>query len=196
MFTGVQVIALLTTYRYLLIFPVAFVEGPIISIICGWLIATGVLNFFLTYLILITANLAGDTLYYAIGYWGGPAFIRRFGKWFKLDLEQVEKMKNYFDNHGGKIILAGKVTPHFAAAAMLVGAGLSKYRFSLFFYYSFLTELVKGIVLLAIGYYLGYAYKQITVYLDYFGSAISILTVLAIVGAVYYFRKNKKQKMI
>ena len=194
MFTGAQVIALFTTYRYALIFPIAFVEGPIISIICGWLVAVGVLNLFVVYVLLIVANLTGDVLYYFLGYWGGPPLIRRFGKWLKIDLGQVEKMKNYFDQHGGKIIVTGKVTPHFAAAAMLAGAGLARYRFALFLYYCVVTELIKCIILLAIGYYLGYAYKQITVYLDYVGASISIATVVLIVMVVYHLRRKKKQK--
>lgn len=191
MLTTVQAIALLTTYRYLIIFPIAFLEGPIISIICGWLVALGTLNVLSVYFLLISANLIGDLFYYALGYWGGIKLIKRFGYWFRINLEDVEKMKNYFDQHGGKIILAGKVTPHFAAGAMLAGAGLAKYRLSLFLRYSLITELIKTAIFLVIGFYLGYAYERIIVYLDYFGAALSILAVIIILIAVYFFRKSR-----
>jgi len=190
--TTAQIIGLISTYRYVIIFPIAFLEGPIIAIICGWLVAQGLLNFFLIYLLLVLANILGDVIYYALGYWGGRPLIRKWGHWLKLDLEQAEKMKNHFDNHGGKILMAGKIVPHFAVAAVLVGAGLARYGFSLFLRYCLLTELVKTGALLILGFYLGDAYQKITVYFDYLGAIISILIVVIIIALIYYFRKNKR----
>lgn len=185
-----QAVALLETYRYLLIFPIVFVEGPIITVICGWLVATGQLNFFLIYLLIITANLSCDSMYYAIGYWGGPAVIKRWGYWFRINLEQTIKLKNHFDNHGGKILLVAKITPHFAATVGLAGAGLAHYRFRLFFRYCASTEVIKTLVFLLVGYFIGDAYQEIVNYLNYFGAIISLAMVCLLVYGFYYWRKS------
>jgi len=194
MFTVAQVVTLLKAYGYLLIFPIAFVEGPIIAVICGWFSALGILNFFIAYLILILANLLGDAFYYGIGYWGGLPLIKKWGAWLNLNLEQTVKLKNHFDNHGGKILLAAKITPHLAAAAVLAGAGLARYSFYRFVRYSLTIELVKTATLMLVGYLVGDAYQKIVIYLDYVGAILSAILILALVGGFYYWRKSLNNK--
>ncbi len=194
--TLAQVIVLLETYRYVLIFPIAFFEGPIIAVICGWLSALGILNIFFVYFVLILANLLGDTGFYLIGYWGGPTVIKKWGHWLNLDLEQTLKLKNHFDNHGGKILLTAKITPHLAAAAVLAGAGLAKYSFTRFIRYGLSIELVKTAILLAIGYFIGDAYQKIVFYLDYMGAVLSVILAIALISGFFYWRSTQKNKII
>jgi len=52
--------SLLLTYKYLILIPLAVVEGPIITVIAGFLITLGYMNIFLVYLIVIAGDLAGD----------------------------------------------------------------------------------------------------------------------------------------
>ena len=193
MFTIAQVIVLLKTYGYLLIFPIAFVEGPIIAVICGWLVAADILNFFVAYLVLILGNLAGDAFYYSIGYWGGPPLIKKWGHWLRLDLEKTIKLKNHFDNHGGKILLWAKIAPDMTTSFILAGAGLAKYSFKLFFRYGLTVEIPKTLTLMLIGYFFGDAYQKIANYLDYVGALSSLFLALIIVFFFYYLRKNKKE---
>ncbi len=195
MFTIVEVIALLKTYGYLLIFPIAFLEGPIIAVICGWFSAVGILNFFIAYFLLILANLLGDVIYYLIGYWGGPPLIRRWGHWIGLDLEQTIKLKNHFDNHGGKILLTAKITPHIAVAAVLAGAGLAKYSFSRFLRYGLTIEIFKTAILMLIGYFIGDAYQKVFVYLDYFAAITSVAIAVIIGVSFYYWRQSRKNNI-
>ncbi len=194
MFTTAQVIALLQTYGYLLIFPIAFVEGPIIAILCGWFSALGILNIVVAYVLLIVGNLAGDAFYYSIGYWGGPPLIKKWGHWLRLDLDKTMKLKGHFDNHGGKILLWAKLAPDMTTTFILAGAGLAKYNFKLFFRYGLMVEIPKTAILLTIGYFVGDAYQKIVVYLDYVGAATSILLASVIAfGLFYYWQKNKKK---
>src|SRR3989344_2135523 len=54
---------LLLTYRYAIIFPVAVVEGPIISILSGLLIASGAVNAYWVFLLLVAADIIGDVIF-------------------------------------------------------------------------------------------------------------------------------------
>lgn len=191
MLTIAQVIVLLKTYGYFLIFPIAFVEGPIIAVVCGWFVKLGILNFFVVYVLLIFANLLGDAVYYVIGYWGGIPLIKKWGHWLRLDLEEVTKLKNHFDNHGGKILLSVKVVPHLATAPVLIGAGLAKYSFSLFMRYSLTIEIFKTAALLLLGYFIGDAYEKISTYFDIIGLIGSILAIAIIVGSIIYLQRRK-----
>lgn len=188
----VEITSLVQTYGYWLIFPVALVEGPILAVICGWLVALKVLNLFLVYVILAGANVLGDSLYYAVGYWGGTMAIKRWGRWLRLDLEQTVKLKSHFDSHGGKILLAAKIAPHFGTAPALAGAGLARYNFWLFLRYSVTIEIFKTAILLGIGYFAGDAYQKIATYFDYLGALVSALLALAIGIGFYCLRRNRR----
>src|SRR3989338_6750213 len=69
------IIALLTTYKYLLLFPIVIVEGPIITVIAGFLSSLGQLNFFISYAIAVVGDVVGDCIYYALGFYGRQKFV-------------------------------------------------------------------------------------------------------------------------
>lgn len=193
MLTLAEVIILIKTYGYVLVFPIAFVEGPIIAIVCGWLVASGIFNLFLVYIILIIGNLSGDAFYYAVGYWGGTAVIKKWGHWLRLDLDKTVKLKNYFDNHGGKILLWAKIAPDLSATVILAGAGLARYNFKLFFRYGLMVEIPKTAILMLIGYFVGDAYQKIAVYFDYVGAVFSILLVILVGSMIFYYRRYSRK---
>lgn len=192
MFSLTQIIALLQTYGYFLIFPIAFVEGPIIAVLCGWLASAGILNFLTAYLVLISGNLAGDAFYYALGYWGGTALIKKWGHWFRLDLEKTIKLKKYFDDHGGKILLWAKIAPDLSATVILAGAGLARFNFLTFFRYGLLVEIPKTAILMMIGYLAGDAYQKIVNYFDYLGAIFSLIWVV-VIGVIIFFYWRRSQ---
>lgn len=195
MFTLAQVVVLLQTYGYFLIFPIAFVEGPIIAVICGWLAGAGILDFAVAYMVLIAGNLAGDAFYYALGYWGGPAAIKKWGHWFRLDLDKTVRLKKYFDDHGGKILLWAKIAPDLSATVILVGAGLARFNFWTFFVYGLMVEIPKTAILMLVGYFVVDAYQKIVNYFDYLGAIFSLIWVVIIVLIVtYYWRRSKKMR--
>src|SRR5450432_4605817 len=76
---------LLTQYKYLLLFPLAIVEGPIIAVIAGFLCINGFLNLFIVYPIIVAGDLIGDTICYFLGLWGVPGFIKKITGWLGLN---------------------------------------------------------------------------------------------------------------
>ena len=86
-----EILSLLEHYKYLVIFPIAIFEGPIIIIITGFLVYLGVLNVFIAYAMLVIADSLGDSLYYCIGkYWGKSRFIRKVGRYIGYDEKSEE----------------------------------------------------------------------------------------------------------
>lgn len=185
-----NIIILLSTYKYFLLLPIATVEGPIISVIAGFLCSTGILNIAITYLILIMGDMLGDTFYYSIGRWGGRPFLRKWGHFFGLNETRLTKLDNHFKTHPGKTILIGKTQA--VGAFFLVSAGISKMSYPLFMWYNFVGTLVKSMILLLIGYFAGHAYKLIDQYIGFYG--IIITTLLAIIAITYYFIRKYRKK--
>jgi len=186
-----EIIFLLDTYKYFLLFPIVVVEGPIITVIAGFLSSLGQLNLWLAYLVVVAGDIAGDAMYYGFGYYGRKGFIDRFGHYLGITNERVERLEKHFANHSGKTLIIGKLS-HAIGGAVLVAAGVSRMPFKKFLWYTFLPTLPKSLVLLLIGFYFGEAYHRINIYLDY--TALAMVIIAIIFCAIYFTIKKMSAK--
>ena len=176
-------------YKYLVIFPVAVVEGPIIIIITGFLASLGELNFWVAFGVVSLADLIGDTLYYFIGRFGREKFIGRFGKYFGLTMERVNQMQYYFQAHPWKTFSFGKIA-HGTGSLILTAAGLAKVPYWEFLGYNIPSTVSKAFILMVIGFYFGQAYASIDKYFNYIGLIIGAVLILVYAYFLYFSRKN------
>ncbi len=183
-FTLVQINQLLLSFRYFILFPLVVIEGPIITVIAGFFISLGQLDFYLTYLLVVAGDLAGDSLYYLLGRFGKTGFLSRWGRFIGLNQERITGIERHFNDHGGKTMFIGKLS-HGIGAAFLVAAGLGRMPYPKFVWYNFLATAVKSLVLIAIGYYFGHALTRIKTLLDWV--AVIIIGAGLIAAAWYYF---------
>ena len=189
MFTPDHIVLLLTHYGYLILFPIAVIEGPIISVIAGFLVSKGLLNFFFAYLVLLAGDLGGDMLYYAVGRWGGMPFIKRWGPRLGLNPARVAQVDKHFVDHGGKTLLFGKWTQT-VGAPILVSAGIVRMPFWKYMWYNTLGSLPKSLLLITLGFYFGQTYNQWSHYIDEISWALFGAVVIGFV-LYYYFKKKK-----
>jgi membrane protein DedA with SNARE-associated domain len=185
-----QIILLLTAHKYLFLFPVAVVEGPIITVIAGFLSSLGLLNIFIAYAIVVAGDIVGDIMHYAFGYYGGQRFVKRWGRFLGITSERVEQLEKHFEKHTGKTLIIGKLA-QVVGAVVLVAAGIARVPFRKFIWYNFIATLPKSLILLLIGYYSGESYVKISSYLDY--TAIGTV-VAAVIFIVIYFMMRKLSK--
>lgn len=185
-----SLIVLLSTYKYFLLFPISVIEGPIISVIAGFLCSQGIFSIPITYFVLIMGDMVGDTIYYSIGRWGGRPFIKRWGHLFGLDENRLLKMDNHFKNNAGKTILIGKTQA--VGAFFLVAAGMSKTHYPTFIFFNFIGTAAKSMILILIGYFAGHAYKLIDQYLGFYAIIITVIFIAAIL--IYFSIKKLRDK--
>lgn len=194
LFTFAQIFSWLINYSYLILMPIAIIEGPIITVIAGFLSSLGVLNLLLAYLTVVIGDMIGDALYYSIGYFGREKFIARWGKYIGLKMERVLKMESLFENRGKAILIWGKITQVFGVL-VLVSAGIGKYKFKDFMLVNFIITIPKAAILLLVGFYFGQAYVKIKQYLDYtFFITFALGIILAFIywGVKKYIEKSIK----
>ena len=185
-----EIITLLIAYKYFFLFPLVVAEGPIVTVVAGFLSSLGYLDIFIAYALVVVGDVAGDCLYYAFGYYGGQKFVGRWGHFFGITWERVEKLEEHFKNHSGKTLIIGKFT-HAIGAVVLVAAGMAKMPFWRFVLYNFIPTLPKSLILLLVGFYFGEAYNKINTYLDY--TAIGTIG-LAVIFIIIYFAVKKAGK--
>ncbi|MDO8511823.1 MAG: DedA family protein [bacterium] len=181
----------LLNYRYLILFPLIVLEGPITVITAGVLTSVGLLNFFLVYFVAVIGDLAGDSLYYSIGRYGRK-HLDRWGRFIGLPKERLEKMETHFKDHGGKTLIAGKLS-HAIGAIVLVSAGIARIPFRKFIIFNLWATLPKSLVLLLIGYYFGNTFIHLQRYFDFAWLGALVATVLFIL--VYLFLRKTGKKL-
>jgi membrane protein DedA with SNARE-associated domain len=174
-------------YRYAVLLPIAIVEGPIISVIAGFLISIHVMEFWIAFGILVLGDIIGDIFLYGLGRWGRNSLLSRWGPKFGATPERMEKFEKLFKTHAKKTLLFGK-WGHAFGFPILISAGAVKERFDEFFWMSVGGTIPKTLFLLAIGFYFGAAYSAIDKYFTY--AAIGIVAVTALAAVAYWSLGN------
>lgn len=187
-----QITNWLLAYRYLVLFPLIILEGPIVSMTAGFLSSINLLNIFIVYPVVVAADLIGDIFYYSIGRWGRKKFLHKYGKYLRLKEENIEKIEAHFSKHTKITIIIGKIS-HAFGAPILVAAGISRVPIYEIFWSNFIVTLPKYLILLTIGYYFGQVYiRSSGEYYNYLTFAILILIILVIV--IYLIYKKYKSR--
>jgi membrane protein DedA with SNARE-associated domain len=175
-----EAIALLATYKYLVLVPLSIAEGPITTVIAGFLVTLGLLDIGLVFLIIILGDIIGDTIAYSFGRFGGRALLNRYGYRIGITAPRVEQAKKYFDTNHKKALVMSKLI-HGIGTAGLFAAGSLKIPYGRFIGTCFLISLVQSVILLVLGIFFGHAYEQIGQYFDYFAAGGSVI-VLALIA--------------
>src|SRR6185312_6958785 len=87
----------LIQYKYQVIFPIAIVEGPIITLIAGFLISLGYLSWFPTLILVFFGDMISDSFFYLVGKYGRK-YAERI-KFLKLSEERMLRLENHYQNH-------------------------------------------------------------------------------------------------
>ncbi len=189
-----EVVLFLVAYKYWLIFPITVIEGPIITVISGFLASTGVLNGYWAYGVLVVADLVGDILHYSLGRYGrDSAVFKKWGKYLGYAEKHEATLERHFQKHTGKTLVLGKIA-HGLGGAVLIAAGVAKVNFWEFFWYNLLATVPKTLILFLIGYYLGSYYVQIDKYLGYVSAATLGLAITLLL--VYVFSNRAAEKSL
>lgn len=191
------ILGYLVTYRYVVIIPVTIIEGPIVMVLCGFLLRFGSFDLIPLYTILILSDMIGDIGWYCVGrFWGVP-FVRRFGKYFSITEKTLEKGTELFHKHHNKILFISKITMGFGFALVtLITAGIAKVPFKKYLVFNVAGQFVWTAALLAIGYSFGNIYTSIDKgFRDVALVAIIVMALAIVYGFGKYINKRIAEKL-
>lgn len=177
-----QIISLVVAYKYLILFPAAILEGHVVSLIVGFLARGGYLNPYIAGSIIAAGNITGDVIIYWLGYHKGESFVQKWGKYFGITKVTIERSKNLFQTHHGKILFFTKLTNGFGLQiAILFTAGLSRVPFYTYMFWNVLGEIIWTSTLIALGYIFGHLYMLVETTISRIGILVFILLLIAAV---------------
>lgn len=174
-----QIFDLLYTYSYLVLFPLVVVEGPVVTIIAGFLVSLGFMDFIPTYLTVIAGDLTGDFLYYSAGRWWLNGAYKKVLSFFGINLNFVHKLEKALKENKGPVLFFGKLS-HAIGGIILFAAGSAGIPLKDFLEFNFLATLPKSLILIAVGYYFGSTVSSFRKALDYTVFGLFALTIVLI----------------
>jgi membrane protein DedA with SNARE-associated domain len=139
-----------------LILPLSVLEGPVVSIVTGFLAAQGCFDWYWALFLLICGDLAGDVVYYWIGRTGRTplAFLRRRTG---LRAAVTPAIQQRLLHNATRMLLIGKWT-HSIGCLVLVGSGMLGLPLRRFILVNLLATIPKSALLMGMGYFAGDRY--------------------------------------
>ena len=179
-------ILLLTKYGYFILFPLAVIEGPVVSLLVGFLMYLGYFQFFPALAVLVLGDVVPDVFYYYIGRFGnGKKLIEKYGTHLNL----IEKL---WQEHGKKTMFFSKIA-YGLSTPLLISAGLVKMPLRRFVSYTIPISITLYTVIIIIGYYLGSSYQLAAKYINYAEIIIAIFFVIFIAAYVFSAKYARRQ---
>ena len=185
------ILLLLKEFGYFIFLPLTIIEGPIVTVIGGYLVSLHIFSFLITYVLAVAGDIIGDVIYYGLGRWGNKFFSKR-ESFLGIRVERARKFEARFHANAGKVLLLGKWTQSIGAP-ILFAAGMARMPLNTFLFFNTLGSLPKTLLLVVLGYYSGEAYKQISTYIEYAGYIAFLFIIVGFL--VSFIMKRKRDKL-
>lgn len=131
-------------------------------------------------------------LYYigrAVGEERLVAWADRYGKWLTLRGKEIKQADDWFDRHGPRAVLFGRMIPGIRSLLSLP-AGMSEMALPKFLLYSAIGSALWAALLSSAGYLLGDHYEQVGQYVGPIGTVL--LTLLVVYVVIWVLRRRSK----
>jgi membrane protein DedA with SNARE-associated domain len=149
---------LILAYKYWILIPLTFIEGPIVAFVAGTLAAAGYFNLYFLAGLFFVRDVGLDGVYYAMGHFGGRTrWVKKMLARLKITDEHLEDVRRLWETHPGKTMFIGKLS-YGIASAFVVVAGAVKMPLRTYFKWAVVVAVVQYWGLLLLGYFLGNAF--------------------------------------
>ena len=198
---GNFVIDLIMKYGYLGMFLGMVLEAIIIAIPSELILATGgilaskgIFSFWNAFLTGLLGSVFCAIVIYFMGYFGGKPFVKKYGKYFFMKEDDLEKSDSWFNKYGMLSALIGRNFP-IVRTLISLPIGITKQSFIKFIIYTTIGSIPWTLAFTYFGYALGDNWIKINAYISYLKTPIRIIIVLIIIKVIINLYKKKKKKL-
>ena len=190
------IVSLINNFGYLGLFLAMVLEAVIIIIPSELVLATGgilssynILNFWLTFIVGLLGSVFCAVIIYGMGRFGGRTFIDKYGKYFFMKKEDIEKSEKWFNKYGMIACLVGRNIP-IVRTLISLPIGIMKLDFKKFFIYTLIGSIPWTFIFTYAGYQLG---KNWIILKDYVSKLkVPIIILIGVLIIMWIFRKRNK----
>lgn len=192
------VLDLVNQYGYLGMFLGMVLEAVIIVIPSEAILATGgilasqkIFTFWGAFLTGLIGSVFCAIVIYFMGYFGGKPFIKKYGKYFFMKEEDIEKSDSWFNKYGLIGALIGRNFPIIRTLISLP-IGIMRLSFPKFIIYTTIGSIPWTLVFVYVGYTLGNGWTIADKYIGNLKVPIRILLIILITS--YFYKKIKEKR--
>ncbi len=179
------ILGFLSFSRYAVVFVLCIVEGPVVMITSGFLYRLGQFELVPLYFALMSGDFVADLVWYVVGRFGARKLINRYGHFFNITPEIIDKIEKRFKTYQDKILFISKITMGFGfALATLIVAGMLHVPFKRYAVLNFLGGFIWTAFLLVVGYFFGNIYSSIAGPLKIAFIPVAVVVVVSCLWAV------------
>ena len=196
---GDFVFSLIQNFGYFGMFLGMILEAVIIVIPSEAILATGgilasrgVFSFFGAFFIGLVGSVFCAIVIYFMGYFGGRPFIRKFGKYFFMKEEDIEKSDSWFLRYGMFGALIGRNFPIIRTLISLP-IGIMRMSFFKFLIFTIIGSIPWTFLFVYLGYALGNSWIYVSAKISWLKLPIKILLTFIV---IFYFYKKITKKLI
>ncbi|MBR1936639.1 MAG: DedA family protein [Bacilli bacterium] len=192
------VIKLISNYGYFGMFLGMVLEAVIIAIPSELILATGgilaskkIFTFTGAFLTGLLGSVFCAIVIYFMGYFGGNAFVKKYGKYFFMKEDELEKSDSWFNKYGMLSALIGRNFP-IVRTLISLPIGITRQSFWKFLIYTTIGSIPWTLAFVYVGYQLGENWIILKTYVNYLKTPIRIILLFLIIKYLYkLFNKNK-----
>ena len=167
------------------------VPSEVTMIPAGYLVQQGHMNFWSVFASSVSGTVIGAYINYWIAKHYGRKLFTKYGKYFMMTPQKLEKLENFYSQHGSLSTFIGRLLPgirHYISFP----AGLAKMQVGKFFFYTTLGGSIWMAVLLVIGYKIGDNEAMVRQVLPVI--QIFVYGLIGAFVALYFARKRRLKK--
>lgn len=191
-----QLVDLIFDWGYLGIFIMMAIESSfipfpseIVLVPAGYIASKGEMNIAYIMGSALSGSLVGAFINYYLALTLGRKFLLKFGKYFFISPQTLEKMERYFKSHGHISTFTGRLIPGIRQL-ISIPAGLARMNIAEFSIYTTLGAGIWALILVFVGYFIGENETLIRQYLKEI--TLIVLVLLAILVGIYYTYQKKR----
>ncbi len=162
-----------------MIFPV---PSEAVMPFAGFLVYEGKFTWLAVFIFSSLGSIIGSTLSYLMGYYGGRAFILKYGKYFLLERHHLELTEKFFNRYGEITILISRFIP-VVRHLISIPAGMGKMNFFKFIIFTTIGASCWNMFLAYVGYVLKSNWQTLMKY----SKIVDFFVIIGLIALVIYF---------
>ena len=160
--------------------------------LAGFTASRGTLSLLAAILWATAGSVAGAVILYYVGRLLGRERTRKIMAWLPLvNPHDVDRTEQWFDKHGPKTVLFGRVIPIFRSL-ISIPAGVTAMKLPVFLGLTAIGSLVWNTALIGAGYLLGENWHLVEEYVGILSKVVIVLVLLALVWFVVVHLRNRR----
>ena len=191
------VVNLITDYGYLGMFLGMVLEAVIIIIPSEVILATGgilasrgIFTFIGSFITGLLGSVFCAIVIYFMGYFGGKNFMKKYGKYFFMKEDEIEKSDSWFNKYGMISALICRNLP-IVRTLISLPIGITRQSFIKFIIYTTIGSIPWTLAFTYFGYKLGENWIIMNTYINYLKTPIRVLIIVFIIRLIYKYYKKK-----